>query len=286
MASNTMFARRNEICALVLLIAAPLAPALTQPVATCEKGPNEGRIVACTELLRQEQSPENAVAIHKNRGQAYKWSNQNELAVKDFDVVLAANPADVEALYGRAAALNNLKLPERALADADRLIAMGRPAAVYAVQQLRCRALAALGRFDEAIQACTDQLRPFAGPAFLVDRGEVYLMARQYDRAIEDFEAALGVETRTAHARLGRGKAMFAKGNYAAALKDFDEANRIIETMSGEAWPMALSKRGLANEALGHRGAAIADFQKALKIWPHLEESRDGLKRLAADPTR
>lgn len=259
--------------------------AIAQPVATCEKGLNPGRILACTDLLREEQSSNKRAAIYRNRGQAYSWSRQYDLAIKDYDVVLEVDPYDVEVLYERGWAFENLKQHDRAVAEADRLIAMGEKARNVAVHQLRCRALAALGRLDEAIQSCTDQLRPFASHIFLVDRGEVYLLARQYDRAIEDFDAALKIDKRMAHAKLGRGKAIFAKQDYSAALEEFDQANRMMETASGEIWPIALSKRGLANEALGRRPAAIADFQRALTAWPDLEESQQGLKRLGVSPT-
>jgi tetratricopeptide (TPR) repeat protein len=181
----------NAFLLLVLLV----SPALAQPdeSATCERGLNPKRIIACTELLRQEQSSDKLLTIHKNRGQAYSWSRQHEHAVKDYDAVLDIDPNDVEALYGRGWALENMQEHRRAIADADRLITLGEKGKRFAVHQLRCRALAALGKFDEAIQSCSDQLRAHALHIFYVDRGEVYLLAGQYDRAIEDFDAALKI---------------------------------------------------------------------------------------------
>jgi tetratricopeptide (TPR) repeat protein len=52
-----------------------------------------------------------------------------------------------------------------------------------------------------------------------------------------------------------------------------------------ETLAIALNQRGLANEALGQRSAAISDFRQALKAQPDLTESKDGLRRLGASPT-
>jgi tetratricopeptide (TPR) repeat protein len=235
-------------------------------------------------LLRQELAPAKLAAVYRNRAQAYSWSGQYDLAVKDYDAALGIDPKDAEALYLRGWALENMQKHDLAVADADTLLAMGEKANRFAVNQLRCRALAALDRFSEAIDACSQQLRPYASDIFLVNRGEAYLAAGQYDRAVEDFDAALKVNARAVFAKLGRGKAIFAKKDYAMALEEFEQANQMMESTSGEPWPAALSKHGLANEALGRRSAAIADFKKALKKQPNLDESKEGLKRLGASP--
>jgi tetratricopeptide (TPR) repeat protein len=276
--------QRFVISVFLLLFVVLLNPAMAQPKPTCEQGPNSGRLSACNELLKQELSPAKLAAIYRNRAQAHSWSGQYDLAVKDYDAALGIDPKDVEALYGRGWAFENTKKHDLAVADADTLLAMGEKANRFAINQLRCRALAALARFSEAIDACSQQLIPYASDIFLVDRGEAYLAAGQYDRAVEDFDAALKVDARAVFAKLGRGKAMFAKKNYAMALEEFEQANQMMETSSGEPWPTALSKHGLANEALGHHSAAIADFQKALKQWPNFDESKEGLKRLGASP--
>jgi tetratricopeptide (TPR) repeat protein len=261
-----------------------LNPAMAQPKATCEKGPNSGRLSACNELLKQERSSAELAVIYRNRAQAYNWSGQYDLAVKDFDAALGIDPKDAEALYGRGWVFENMQKHDLAVADADSLLAMGEKANKFAINQLRCRALTALARFNEAIDACSQQLRPYASHMFLVDRGEAYLAAGQYDRAVEDFDAALKVDAGAVFAKLGRGKALFAKKDYAMALEEFAQANRMAESSSGEPWPTALSKHGLANEALGRRSEAIADFQNALKQWPNLDESQEGLRRLGASP--
>jgi tetratricopeptide (TPR) repeat protein len=270
--------------AFLSLLIAFLNPAMAQPKPTCEQGPNSGRLLACNELLRQEQPPAALAAIYRNRAQAYRWSGQYDLAIKDYDAALGIDPRDVEALYGRGWVFEIVQKHDLALADADSLLAIGEKANKFAINQLRCRVLAALARFDAAIDACSQQLKPYASHIFLVDRGEAYLAAGRYDRAVEDFDAALKIDPHATFAKLGRGKAMFAKNDYAMALEEFEQANQMMESVSGEPWPVALSKHGLANEALGRRSAAIADFQKALKQQPDLDESKEGLKRLGASP--
>lgn len=284
MIDRPLSAQKSAISVLLLLLVVLLNPAMAQPKPTCEQGPNSGRILACNELLGEERSPAKLVVIYRNRAQAYSWSGQYDLAVKDYDATLGVDPKVAEALYGRGWAFENMQKYDLAVADADSLLAMGEKANKFAVNQLRCRALTALARFNEAIDACSQQLRPYASHIFLVDRGEAYLAAGQYDRAVEDFDAALKVDAGAVFAKLGRGKALFAKKDYAMALEEFAQANQMMESSSGEPWPTALSKHGLANEALGRHSAAIADFQKALKQWPNLDESKEGLKRLGAAP--
>ena len=46
----------------------------------------------------------------------------------------------------------------------------------------------------------------------------------------------------------------------------------------------ALSLRGLAQEKLGSREAALADFRRALALDPNLQQPADALRRLGAMP--
>jgi tetratricopeptide (TPR) repeat protein len=235
---------------------------MAQPASTCERGPNPGRISACNELLRQTQSPDKLAVIYRNRGQAYSWAGQYDLAVKDLSAALEFDPNDVEALYQRAGDFGKVQEHSRALADANRLIALGDKAKNYAVQQLRCRALAGLGQFEEAIRACSEQLRPYPSQIFLWDRGEVLLLAGQLDRAMEDFDVALKIDKNMIHAILGRGKVLLAKQDYAAAREEFDRANRMSVTTSGQAWGMALSKLGLRMRHLVKRRQRSPTFNR------------------------
>ena len=267
---------------LFLLIGVNLA--IAQPAPTCD-GQYPGRIPTCTESLQREQSPNKLVKIYIYRAQAYdNWSRQYDLAVKDYDAALLIDPDNIEALYGRGGAFANMQEYSRALADADSLIALGERAKGYAVHEQRCRALAGLGRFDEAISACSVSLNRYPTDRVFVQRGEVYLLAGQHDHAIEDFDAALKIQNDNGFAILGRGKAFLAKHEYEAALEEFDKANRLSLSNSDQDWGFALSGHGLANEALGRREAAIADFRRALRAYSDLTEAKDGLKRLGASP--
>jgi len=191
----------------------------------------------------------------------------------------------LKGVFERGFTLYSLRQFERAIADADRIIAAGEKGEAFSAYQLRCLALAKLGRFDEALGSCSKQLRRDPWPGALVDRGRVYLLAGQYDNALADFDAALKKDERDYWAILGRGEALLGNRDYTAALQEFDRANNVAWGASGDPWPIAISKRGLANEALGRQAAAIADFQEALRRSPDLDEAKDGLKRLGASPT-
>ncbi|MEQ1889250.1 MAG: tetratricopeptide repeat protein [Alphaproteobacteria bacterium] len=60
-----------------------------------------------------------------NRGQTLLQDNQPGRALEDFDAILKLKPDDSEALYTRAIARRQLKQYPAAIADFDRLIAMG-----------------------------------------------------------------------------------------------------------------------------------------------------------------
>src|SRR5436305_15085606 len=106
---HQFFVQGFAISAVVSLLVAFPNPAIALPKSTCEQGPNSGRLSACNELLRQKQSPGELAVVYRNRAQAYSWSGQYDLAVKDYDAALGIDPGDAEALYGRGWAFENVR---------------------------------------------------------------------------------------------------------------------------------------------------------------------------------
>lgn len=292
----------REIFAVASLLAILTSgqPARAASMLSCERSQSDIRIEACTELLKSEQNPQKRSAIFLKRGEAYKQLRQTERAIQDYQAAVDANPRSLEAahaLWQRGWLFLSLQNYGRARDDADRLVALGGLGTFLSGHQLLCRALHGLRQFEQAIQACSEQIR--LGGALRSqhywERGDVYLSAGRLDEALADFDEALKDTKNSIWAKLGRGTVMFAKGDYTAALAEFDQANN-MSLANGYPWSIAIGKRGLANEALGRHREAIADFKKVLQLSPNCEksdaprvvescdESRAGLVRLGISP--
>jgi Tfp pilus assembly protein PilF len=123
----------------------------------------------------------------------------------------------------------------------------------------RCRTIAS--RFDEAIR-----LDPTSAH-FMLGRAEAYQRSDQPTRALEDYDkaAALGnlVLRDKARLRAGRGGAYLKLKNYDAAVENFDAALELRPRFIG-----AMRMRGLAFQAMGKTDRASRDYEAALKMEP------------------
>lgn len=160
---------------------------------------------------------------------------------------------------------------------------------------------------DDAIAACGRLLSASpkgAEPATaLLSRANGYLAKREFDRAIADFDMAIGRDAGLVAAYGGRARARFATGNVDAALADYDQALRLnprailFYVDRGNVWRRkgdidraiadyseairldqafagAFISRGLALEHKGERERARADYETVLAMPPRGEPGR------------
>lgn len=277
---------------------AHLGPDAVFADSSCLRGPSADRIHACTLLLEKTLEPEVRAKLFRNRAQAYSLERKFESADNDYEAALAILPGDFGILRGRVSDYLRAHRYFLALNYANEMLRPDEKRNKH-THHLRCDALKGLGRLQEAISACTTAIRikPFY-PNF-VQRGQVYLAAGMPEKALKDFNIVLKTDRRFAWALLGKGEALFALQRYKESLSAFNDANRAASA-AGSPWPLALSKRGLANEALGLRAQAVSDFRRALVLLEDytqrapplpnptiasINEVRDGLKRLGAEAT-
>ena len=99
----------------------------------------------------------------------------------------------------------------------------------------------------------------------LNDRGVNHFNKGEYDRAIQNYDYAIQLNSEFALAFNNRGEAYRRKGEYDRAIADFDQAIQ-LDTLEGprKAWPF--SNRGGAYLAKGDHDRAIADFDQAIKL--------------------
>jgi tetratricopeptide (TPR) repeat protein len=136
-------------------------------------------------------------------------------------------------------------------------------------------------------------------------RANGYGDARDFDRAVRDYDIVIGLKPDDAPAHLDRGLAFEGKGDYGRAILDFDAAIRLDPGYAmaydnrcyslavvgqarralpdcdralrlNRADPAALDSRGYAHLRLGRPDRAIADYTAALKIYPELDTSLFG----------
>jgi lipoprotein NlpI len=110
------------------------------------------------------------------------------------------------------------------------------------------------------------------------NRGNAYAAKAQYDRAIEDFDQAIGLDPKYALAFYSRGVAYAAKAQYDRAIEDFDQAIRLAPKDA-----LAIYSRGIAYFNKGRFAVAARDFEQSLSInaaqaygvlWLHLARAR------------
>ena len=103
----------------------------------------------------------------------------------------------------------------------------------------------------------------------------------QYDRAIQDFDQAIRLDSRDAAAFRGRGNAYYANRECGPAIQDYTEAIRLSPSDVS-----VLAARGYANFYLGRFDDAQQDLSKAVDsnpnntypvIWLYLAVARSGL---------
>jgi tetratricopeptide (TPR) repeat protein len=224
-----------------LLVATPDSSRLYR---TCILGdwPDEDdarqRSQACSQALQTRRLRPDEVALARlTRGVARTMlgnivgSNEDYLeALKHYDGALDPAHPDALDLFRRAVAEQGLGQTDRALAD-----------------------------YDEAVR------RDPKNQAVYLQRGVLLATrARNFRRAIGDFNRTLELEPRNFHALIARGEAWSQLGEFGPALSDLDQAIKLAPTH-----PHALIVRGLIHAREGKPQLALQDYDAALKLSEH-----------------
>ena len=112
------------------------------------------------------------------------------------------------------------------------------------------------------------QIRTYAKP--FNNRGVAYQKKGEYERAIEDFDAAIKIDPNYADAFANRAETYQKMADYPRALKDFDEAIRLQPTL-GVTW----NERCWTRAITGELQAALADCNEAIRLSPNLAAAFD-----------
>jgi tetratricopeptide (TPR) repeat protein len=147
----------------------------------------------------------------------------------------------------------------------------------------RCNDLVMRGdASDAAVEVCTEalnyrRLERAAQLQLLINRGVTHLRRREWQDALNDFDAVLALDRRQAEAHLNRGAALVQLGQHGPAIAAITEALGL-----GVAEPhKAYFNRAAAREALGDIRGAYEDYNTALEIEPDWGPANAELARFA-----
>ena len=107
------------------------------------------------------------------------------------------------------------------------------------------------------------------------NRASAYYNKGDYDKALADYSQALTLAPKSWLIYYDRAQVQYVAGNFRDALAD---ATKSAELNAN--WAPALSLRGLIQEKLGAKDAAIADLRRAAALDPALPQPIDALRRM------
>jgi tetratricopeptide (TPR) repeat protein len=113
--------------------------------------------------------------------------------------------------------------------------------------------------------------------ATYVDRGAIYLQHRKFAPAQADFEQAMKIAPDLGNAYVNHGAAMIGQKHYAEGIADIDKGLPLNPDQPEKAY----FNRAIADEALGDKASAMADYQKASALQPNWAAPKAELARFA-----
>ncbi len=167
-------------------------------------------IAACTRAIKSGRYKGHELSVkYLNRGVEWKIKKDYDRAAADYGEAIRLDAAYADAYYNRCV-LDSIKEDyDRALADCNQAIKLG-PSP---------NAIASSG----GVRLGEDR----TGADYYAQRGITYLVRKEYDHAIADFDAAIRLYPKDAGTFRNRARAYQAKGDTARADADFDAAKQL-----------------------------------------------------------
>jgi len=224
------------------------------------------------ECYKESAKQEHAVAYYA-LGTIYldggAGSTDLKVSVNWLDAAVCLDPDNFAFVAQRGIALDKLGQSSRAIEDYNRAIEIGSEWGIGKVLLNRGLLLNKLGRVEDALSdferaSGFKEDKDSAVKAFVQHGNLLFKLARDKNRELADYNAALHLDSNCAEAYYGRGHIYDREGKYAAAISDFDNALRCNVN-----WALAYSARGRSQFGLEHYDAAMIDLNMALSLNPH-----------------
>ena len=202
-----------------------------------------------------------------------RWQREGRLdrARALYLEALSANPQDAEAMHRLGILCVQENDPPRGVEWIKKSIAINQYAA--APHNNLGVALAALGRFDEAVDAYGAAIAIDPGDVdALNNRGNALYELHRLGEALASYDRALAIQPNDAEVLNNRANVLCALNRHADALVSYDRALAIMPN-----YAHALNNRGNVLRALDRHEDAIADLQHLLNVQPDYEYARGEL---------
>jgi tetratricopeptide (TPR) repeat protein len=177
-------------------------------------------------------------------------------AISDFSQVLKDNPRDTSALSGiiRAYTLSeNFKEAQRYIDNAIKEYPNSPEFYLRRgiLNNLRGQPRKAISDFDKALDLGSGQILVL----IYINRGAAHLKDEGFDKALDDFSAALEINPRSTSALNYKAFINYRQGNFQDAIADYDKSLDLDPENS-----MGYYNRGMAHLRTGNKVKACADF--------------------------
>lgn len=216
--------------------------------------------LAITDLNRAISiNPDYALTL-ASRGQTYKSLNNYEAALSDFDRAIELDNSYGWAIEARGSTYVSMGRYEAALLDFNRAIALD--SSSIAALGSRARTYRLMGRYDEALVELNRAIDRNQNFIWAIDeRGKTYQAMGRYEAALSDFNQAISLDAQYIWAIASRGQVYRVLKQYESAVTDFD---RTLELDSSYIW--VLEERGSCHRMLCQYEAALTDLNQAIAL--------------------
>jgi protein O-GlcNAc transferase len=197
-------------------------------------------------------------------------AGDHETAIRSYDALLRADPANAQAYYKRGNAHNGLAHWQDALVDYERAIALdAQHAHAYCN---RGAVLQRLGRHEEAL-ASYERATALNEKDFLAfyNRGSLLKDMRRFDAALASYDQSIALRADYAEAYINRGNILQELKQHEAAVASYDQAIE-IKPIHAEAF----QNRGFSLVQLRQFEAALSSYDRAIELNRGYEEAYQG----------
>lgn len=202
--------------------------------------------------------PDHAEA-YWHRGVMFQLGGEFKKALADFDKAISLDPDDHLFYVDRGNVYGDMGQQARAIKEYDQALRLNPKSRLSYYNRGRAHLVT-----RDYVKAIHDLDKALSGPAYLpahMVRGLAYVKMGKYDKAIDDYTAAIKRDPVFAKAHFGRGIALRKNGQYASAIQDF---NRALQLSPVD--PNVYYQRALTEWEAGLRKRALRDFNKTIEL--------------------
>ncbi len=194
-------------------------------------------------------------------GQGLPSKEQMQTMLPVINEKLKANPNDLENLMMRSFVHESMENHNAAVADLDRVIAVADPANKKVALVRRCCLYGRRKDFKHALSDANAVIALSPDAVGYANRGVIYLNMNQMANATKDLSIAARLDSRLPSAWEGLGEVAYKARQYQKAVDYFDAALNLNSKMLD-----ALYYRGKSRQALGKQEQGRKDVERALAL--------------------